>query len=148
VSLSRWPASLIGPRFIERAVIPTWNCDGIIKFSPSVQNVEPVGPGLQQSFHETTRGFSYRQFNSTLNGIVIPGAISSFFSRAPCFMAHDIGSVQVAHSSPMRAAACSSWWQLHCRMELRGGASDQPGLNSTQTSKCSSRPSISTGAGG
>ncbi len=29
----------------QRAVIPTQNYDSVIKFSPSVQNVEPVGPG-------------------------------------------------------------------------------------------------------
>lgn len=42
------PTSLVGPRFIERSVVPTQNYDSIIKFTPSVQNVEPVGPRLQQ----------------------------------------------------------------------------------------------------
>ena len=90
------PTSLVGPRFINRAVIPTQNYDSIIKFSPSVQNVEPVGPGLQQNFFQTIRGFSYKQFNSTFDGLVIPGTISSFAPQsATYFMAHDIGSVQV-----------------------------------------------------
>jgi len=90
------PTSLIGPRFIDRAVIPTQNYDSIIKFSPSVQNIEPVGPGLQQNFYQTIRGFSYRQFNSTFDGIVIPGTISSFSPQSAIyFMAHDIGAVEV-----------------------------------------------------
>jgi len=90
------PTSLVGPRFIERSVIPTQNYDSIIKFTPSVQNVEPVGPGLQQNFYQTLRGFSYKQFNSTFDGIVIPGTISSFAPQSGAyFMAHDIGSVEV-----------------------------------------------------
>ena len=90
------PTSLVGPRFIERSVIPTQNYDSIIKFTPSVQNVEPVGPGLQQNFYQTIRGFSYKQFNSTFDSIVIPGTINSFAPQSGAyFMAHDIGSVQV-----------------------------------------------------
>jgi len=77
-------------------VIPTQNYDSIIKFSPSVQNIEPVGPGLQQNFYQTIRGFSYKQFNSTFDGLVVPGTISSFAPQsATYFMAHDIGSVEV-----------------------------------------------------
>ncbi len=90
------PTSLVGPRFIARSVIPTQNYDSIIKFTPSVQNVEPVGPGLQQNFYQTIRGFSYKQFNSTFDGLVIPGMISSFAPQSGTyFMAHDIGSVEV-----------------------------------------------------
>jgi len=90
------PTSLVGPRFIERSVIPTQNYDSIIKFTPSVQNVEPVGPGLQQNFYQTIRGFSYKQFNSTFDGIVIPGTISSFAAQSGTyFMAHDTGSVEL-----------------------------------------------------
>ncbi len=90
------PTSLVGPRFIERSVIPTQNFDSIIKFTPSVQNVEPVGPGLQQNFYQTIRGFSYKQFNSTFDGIVIPGTISSFAPQSGTYsMAHDIDSVGV-----------------------------------------------------
>ena len=90
------PTSLVGPRFIERAVIPTQNYDSIIKFTPSVQNVEPAGPGLQQNFLETIRGFSYRQFNTTIDGLVLPGTVSTFAPQSGAyFMAHDIASVQV-----------------------------------------------------
>ncbi len=90
------PTSLVGPRFIDRNVIPTQNYDSIIRYTPSVQNVEPVGPGLQQNFYQTIRGFSYKQFNSTFDGIVIPGTVSSFAPQSGAyFMAHDIGSVEV-----------------------------------------------------
>ncbi len=90
------PTSIVGPHFIERSVVPTQNYDSIIKFSPSVQNVEPVGAGLQQNFLETIRGFSYKQFNTTFDGLVLPGTISSFAPQTEAyFMAHDIGSVRV-----------------------------------------------------
>jgi len=90
------PTSLVGPHYIDRNVIPTQNYDSIIKFTPSVQNVEPVGPGLQQNFLETIRGFTYRQFNTTFDGLVLPGTISTFAPQTGAyFMAHDIGSVEV-----------------------------------------------------
>ena len=90
------PTSVVGRRFIDRSIVPTQNYDSIIKFSPSVQNIEPVGAGLQQNFLETIRGFNYRQFNTTFDGLVLPGTISSFAPQSEAyFMAHDIGSVQV-----------------------------------------------------
>ena len=90
------PTSVVGQRFIQRNVVPTNNYDDIIKYSPSVQNIEPVGAGLQQNFLETIRGFTYRQFNTTFDGIVVPGTVSTFAPQtAAYFMAHDIGSVEV-----------------------------------------------------
>ena len=90
------PTSLVGPRFIERSVVNTQNYDSIIKFTPSVQNIEPAGPGLQQNFNETIRGFNYRQFNTTFDGLVVPGTLSTFAPQTGAyFLAHDIGSVSV-----------------------------------------------------
>lgn len=90
------PTSIVGQHFIDRSVVPTQNYDSIIKFSPSVQNIEPVGAGLQQNFLETIRGFTYKQFNTTFDGLVLPGTISSFAPQSEAyFMAHDIGSVRV-----------------------------------------------------
>jgi iron complex outermembrane receptor protein len=90
------PTSVIGPRYIERNVMPMQNYDSIIKFAPSVQNVEPVGAGLQQNFFETIRGFNYKQFNTMFDGLVLPGTLSSFAPQSEAyFMAHDIGSVRV-----------------------------------------------------
>ncbi len=90
------PTSVVGPHFIQQSVIPTQNYDSIIKFTPSVQNIEPTGPGLQQNFLQTIRGFTYKQFNTTFDGLVLPGTISSFAPQSGAyFMAHDIGEVQV-----------------------------------------------------
>jgi iron complex outermembrane receptor protein len=90
------PTSVVGPNFIRNSVTPTENYDDIIKFSPSVQNVEPVGSGLQQNFLETIRGFQYTQFNTTFDGIVLPGLPTNFAPQSEAyFMAHDIGSVEI-----------------------------------------------------
>lgn len=90
------PTSVIGPIYIQNNTVPTQNFDSIIKFAPSVQNVEPTGAGLQQNFMETIRGFRYTQFNSTFDGLVLPGTISSFAPQtAAYFLAHDIASVSV-----------------------------------------------------
>ena len=90
------PTSVVGQRFIQRNVVPTNNYDDIIKYSPSVQNIEPAGAGLQQNFNETIRGFTYKQFNTTFDGIVVPGTVSSFAPQtAAYFMGHDIGSVEI-----------------------------------------------------
>ena len=90
------PTSVVGQHTIDRAVVPTQNYDSIIKFTPSVQNIEPVGAGLQQNFLETIRGFTYKQFNTTFDGLVLPGTISSFAPQTEAyFMAHDIGTVEV-----------------------------------------------------
>lgn len=90
------PTSVIGQDYIKNNAVSTQNYDNIIKFSPSVQNVEPTGAGLQQNFQETIRGFRYTQFNSTFDGLVLPGTISSFAPQTGAyFMAHAIDSVSV-----------------------------------------------------
>jgi iron complex outermembrane receptor protein len=90
------PTSVVGPGYIQNNVLPLQNYDEIIKFTPSVQNVAPVGPGLQQNFAETIRGFNYTQFNTLFDGIPIPGSPSNFAPQTEAyFTAHDIGSVEV-----------------------------------------------------
>ncbi len=90
------PTSLVGSDYIQHDVLPTQNYDDIIKFSPSVQNIEPVGAGLQQNFQETIRGFQYTQFNTTFDGIVLPGLPTNLAPQTGAyFQSHDIGAVQV-----------------------------------------------------
>jgi len=90
------PTSVVGNTFIRENITPTDNYDRIIQFTPSVQNVEPAGAGLQQNYQQTIRGFQYTQFNTTFDGIVLPGLPTNFAPQsASYFLAHDIGSVQV-----------------------------------------------------
>lgn len=90
------PTSVVGPTFIKENITPTNNYDRIILFTPSVQNVEPAGAGLQQNYQETVRGFQYTQFNSVFDGLVLPGLPTNFAPQSEAyFMAHDIDSVTV-----------------------------------------------------
>ena len=90
------PTSVVGPTFIQENITPTDNYDRIILFTPSVQNVEPVGAGLQQNYQETIRGFQYTQFNTTFDGIVLPGLPTNFAPESQAyFLSHDIRSVEV-----------------------------------------------------
>lgn len=90
------PTSVVGSNYIQHNVLPTQNYDEAIKFSPSVQNISPVGAGLQQNFQETIRGFQYTQFNTTFDGIVLPGLPTNLAPQsAAYFQSHDIGALQV-----------------------------------------------------
>ena len=90
------PTSVVGPNYIQNTILPQQNYDEIIKFTPSVQNVAPVGPGLQQNFAETIRGFNYTQYNTIFDGIPIPGTPSTFAPETEAyFTGHDIGSVSI-----------------------------------------------------
>lgn len=90
------PTSVVGSTFIRENLTPTNNYDHIILFTPSVQNIEPAGAGLQQNYQETIRGFQYTQFNSTFDGLVLPGLPTNFAPQSEAyFLAHDIGSVTV-----------------------------------------------------
>lgn len=90
------PTSVVGSTFIRENITPTNNYDRIIQFTPSVQNVEPVGGGLQQNYQESIRGFQYTQFNTTFDGIVLPGLPTNFAPQSESyFLSHDIGSVRV-----------------------------------------------------
>ena len=90
------PTSAVGPSFIQNNIAPSQNYDDIIKFTPSTQNIAPAGPGLQQNFMETIRGFQYTQFNTTFDGLVLPGTPSRFAPQtAAYFTSHDLSQVQV-----------------------------------------------------
>jgi iron complex outermembrane recepter protein len=90
------PTSVVGPSFIQNNIVPSQNYDDIIKLTPSTQNIAPAGPGLQQNFMETIRGFQYTQFNTTFDGLVLPGTPSRFAPQtAAYFTSHDLNDVQV-----------------------------------------------------
>lgn len=90
------PTSVVGSEAIQQNGVGTMAFDSLIKYTPSVQNVEPTGGGLQQNFMETIRGFRYTQFNSTFDGLVLPGTISSYAPQTGAyFLAHTIDSISV-----------------------------------------------------
>ena len=90
------PTSVVGSNFITKSTIPAQNYDELVKFTPSLMNVQPAGPVSQQNYGESIRGLQYQQFNTTFDGIVIPGTTSSFAPQsAAYFTSHVLGSVNV-----------------------------------------------------
>jgi iron complex outermembrane receptor protein len=90
------PTSIIGQSFIANSTIAAQNYDELVKFTPSVMNIQPAGPVSQQNYGESIRGFQYQQFNTTFDGLVLPGTTSSFAPQsATYFTSHDLGSLSV-----------------------------------------------------
>lgn len=89
------PTSVISQDFIAKNLPPTVNYDEAIKFSPSVFDTAPNGPGLAESQNISIRGFQDGQFNVTFDGI--PWGDSNDFTHhtTSYFMAHDLGEVSV-----------------------------------------------------
>jgi iron complex outermembrane receptor protein len=90
------PTSVVGKSFIDNSTIAAQNYDELIKFTPSLMNLQPAGPVSQQNYGESIRGFQYTQVNTTFDGIVLPGGPSNFAPQsAVYFTSHDLGSVNV-----------------------------------------------------
>ena len=90
------PTSVVGKSFIDNSTIPSQNYDELVKFTPSLMNIQPAGPVSQQNYGESIRGFQYSQFNTTFDNLVLPGTVSSFAPQsATYFTSHDLGSVAV-----------------------------------------------------
>lgn len=85
------PTDVISPQSIANNTSPTESYDQLITLTPSVQDIQPNGPVAQQNYGESIRGFQYNQFNTLLDGIVIPGTPQT----AVYFTDHDIGTVDV-----------------------------------------------------
>ena len=90
------PTSVVGKSFIDNSTIASQNYDELVKFTPSLMNIQPAGPVSQQNYGESIRGFQYSQFNTTFDNLVLPGTVSSFAPQsATYFTSHDLGSVAV-----------------------------------------------------
>src|ERR1700733_6503717 len=89
------PTSIISQDFIDKNLPPSTNYDEAIKFSPSVFDTAPNGPGLAESQNISIRGFQDGQFNVTFDGI--PWGDSNDFTHhtTSYFMAHDMGDISV-----------------------------------------------------
>ena len=89
------PTSVISQDFIQKNLPPSTNYDEAIKFSPSVFDTAPNGPGLAESQNISIRGFQDGQFNVTFDGI--PWQDSNDFTHhsTSYLMAHDLGAISV-----------------------------------------------------
>jgi iron complex outermembrane receptor protein len=89
------PTSTIQREFIQNNIIPLASFDDIVKFSPSVFDQSPNGPGLGKSETLSIRGFQDGQFNVTFDGIPFGDATDLHHTSSALFIAHDIGEAQV-----------------------------------------------------
>jgi len=89
------PTSSISQYFIQNNMPPTANYSDIISISPSVQSVQPNGPGLLETQDLSIRGFQDGFYNVTFDGI--PWGDSNDFTHhsTSYFMANDVGGVSV-----------------------------------------------------
>lgn len=89
------PTSRIQKEFIQNNIIPLASFDDIVKFSPSVWDQSPNGPGLGKSETLSIRGFQDGQFNVTFDGIPFGDATDFHHTSSALFIAHDIGEAQI-----------------------------------------------------
>lgn len=89
------PTSDIQREFIQNNIIALASFDDIVKFSPSVADQSPNGPGLGKSETLTLRGFQDGQFNVTFDGIPFGDATDLHHTSSALFIAHDIGEAQI-----------------------------------------------------
>lgn len=89
------PTSIISQEFISKNLPPTTNYDEAIKFSPSVFDTAPNGPGLAESQNISIRGFQDGQFNVTFDGIPWQDANDFTHHTTSYLMAHDLGAISV-----------------------------------------------------
>jgi len=89
------PTSVISQDFLEKNFPLSGNYDEAIKFTPSVFDTAPNGPGLAESQNISIRGFQDGQFNVTFDGIPFQDANDFTHHSTSYFMAHDLGLISV-----------------------------------------------------
>jgi iron complex outermembrane receptor protein len=89
------PTSDIQREFIQNNIISLASFDDIVKFTPSVYDQSPNGPGLGKSETLSIRGFQDGQFNVTFDGIPFGDATDFHHTSSALWVAHDIGEAEV-----------------------------------------------------
>ncbi len=89
------PQSFINQHYIQENAAPSANFSDIANIAPSVQSIDPNGPGLMETQGLSMRGFQNGEYNVTFDGI--PWGDSNDFTQhsTSYFMAQDTGSVLV-----------------------------------------------------
>lgn len=89
------PQSVINQHYIQENAAPSANYSDIANIAPSVQSIDPNGPGLMETQGLSMRGFQNGEYNVTFDGI--PWGDSNDFTQhsTSYFMAQDTGSIVV-----------------------------------------------------
>jgi iron complex outermembrane receptor protein len=93
--ISTQPQSVINQHYIQENAAPSANYSDIANIAPSVQSIDPNGPGLMETQGLSMRGFQNGEYNVTFDGI--PWGDSNDFTQhsTSYFMAQDTGSIVV-----------------------------------------------------
>lgn len=89
------PTSVISQYFIQNNLPATSNYSDIIAISPSVQSVQPNGPGLMENQALSIRGFQDGFYNVTFDGIPWNDANDFTHHSTSYFMDNDLAGVAV-----------------------------------------------------
>jgi iron complex outermembrane receptor protein len=92
---SSQPTSLVNQNTIENNFISSQSYADIAKLTPSVSNISPNGPGLQESDGPVIRGFQDGQYNVTFDGIPIGDSNDFTHHTTSFFTTDDIGETIV-----------------------------------------------------
>jgi len=89
------PQSVINQHYIQENAAPSANYSDIANIAPSVQSIDPNGPGLMETQGLSMRGFQNGEYNVTFDGI--PWGDSNDFTQhsTSYFMAQDTGNIVV-----------------------------------------------------
>jgi iron complex outermembrane receptor protein len=89
------PQSVINQHYIQENAAPSANFSDIANIAPSVQSIDPNGPGLMETQGLSMRGFQNGEYNVTFDGI--PWGDSNDFTQhsTSYFMAQDTGNIVV-----------------------------------------------------
>jgi iron complex outermembrane receptor protein len=92
---SSQPTSLVNQNTIQNNFISSQSYADIARLTPSVSNISPNGPGLQESDGPVIRGFQDGQYNVTFDGIPIGDSNDFTHHTTSFFTADDIGATIV-----------------------------------------------------
>jgi iron complex outermembrane receptor protein len=82
------PTSLVNQNTIDNLTTGTQSYADVARLTPSVNNIDPNGPGLMESNGPTIRGFQDGQYNVTFDGIPI-GDSNDFTHHTTSFFTDD-----------------------------------------------------------
>lgn len=89
------PQSVISEHFIKENAAAGANYTDLMAIAPSVQSIDPNGPGGMETQNISIRGFSDGQFNVTFDGIPLGDTNDFTHHSTAFFMNQDIGSLTV-----------------------------------------------------
>jgi iron complex outermembrane recepter protein len=92
---STQPTSVVSKHTINNLLTPTASYADVARLTPSVNTINPNGPGLMEASSVSIRGFTDGQYNVTFDGIPIGDSNDFTHHSSSFFTNEDIGQVIV-----------------------------------------------------